>query len=428
MGCTNSKQKFVVNPAIAGQDERALEIFTVLCFTDKDLDLLFTVFSEIDIEQRGSIKPIEFFAYFQMDHNSFEDHIFLLFDYEKNGSINFLQFVCFLWLSLTVGDTDMALLAYLLKDPSAVMKLQHHEVKEIIEIVHQKKVESSPNLLQMFNNCKEIYSSEVSLKDFCRWSLLNGSFITPILLVQLKLRKQILGEKFWGQMVTRKAENPDICALDFVKNLQASVKKCIEDHREGLKQQERDKINKKRKDSKAKENEKSRERTDKLEEDILKRQKSRLEKAPSGKLEKSTSGTGKNLQSSSKSDKNNKSTKKLKVDSEDAPGVKKQASKKDLTASPASSKASKKYKDSPSVSNRKKIQPDSDNEQNDRRGSFGDSRPKSAGRKKSEKDLLDSPSSPLKKKKSSKRMLVENEVSKKDTKKKRKSSKTAVET
>lgn len=83
MGCIGSKRKFVITSSVEGQDASAMEIFQLLGLSQKDVDLLYTAFWDIDADSSGLIRPIELFNYFQVEETTFNLSIFSLFDEGK---------------------------------------------------------------------------------------------------------------------------------------------------------------------------------------------------------------------------------------------------------------------------------------------------------------------------------------------------------
>lgn len=88
-----------------GQDEAAQEIFDTLGLSKHDVDLLYTAFWDIDADNSGayslfpfivcethhimptgSIRPIELFAYFEVEATTFEKGVFAIFDEGESGS------------------------------------------------------------------------------------------------------------------------------------------------------------------------------------------------------------------------------------------------------------------------------------------------------------------------------------------------------
>ena len=98
-------------------------------------------------------------------------------------------------------------------------------VKEIIETIHKKRIESIPALFAMFNNLKKQYPGEVSLQEFRKWTAANPSITTPILVVQIKLRRHIIGEKFWLRLTQERTDDPELGKPDFCRKLAVTLKR-----------------------------------------------------------------------------------------------------------------------------------------------------------------------------------------------------------
>jgi Ca2+-binding EF-hand superfamily protein len=92
MGCANVK--FEPDEDIPGQDQLALTVFNKLKITDREIDLLYTAFLDIDADTSGFIRYDEFRKYFQLEKTSFNDLLFNLFDTDDSDYINFFEFVC----------------------------------------------------------------------------------------------------------------------------------------------------------------------------------------------------------------------------------------------------------------------------------------------------------------------------------------------
>lgn len=59
----------------------------------KDLKGLFRMYAKIDVDFSGKISMLEFFNYFCLDRTEFNRRTFLLMDEDKNGKIDFVEFV-----------------------------------------------------------------------------------------------------------------------------------------------------------------------------------------------------------------------------------------------------------------------------------------------------------------------------------------------
>lgn len=80
MGCMASKRPFVVNSLVEGQDQAALNVMTELGLSQRDIDLLYTAFWDMDADSSGTVQPVELFAYFEVESTHFENGVFCLFD------------------------------------------------------------------------------------------------------------------------------------------------------------------------------------------------------------------------------------------------------------------------------------------------------------------------------------------------------------
>ena len=98
-------------------------------------------------------------------------------------------------------------------------------MKEVIELVHKRKVEASNALQTLFNDAKSKLPAEISLMDFARWASYNPSLVSPLLIIQLNIKKLLCGEKFWVKHAERRGNNPEQCKVDYTKRLHAIIKK-----------------------------------------------------------------------------------------------------------------------------------------------------------------------------------------------------------
>jgi hypothetical protein len=90
--------------------------------------------------------------------------------------------------------------------------------------MHKKKIESSSSLTTQFGNFKKHYPAEVSLAEFVKWCGANVSVVAPLLMLQLKLRKQIIGERYWNRMAAERKASPEQGQHGFMKKLQTQIR------------------------------------------------------------------------------------------------------------------------------------------------------------------------------------------------------------
>eukprot|EP01039_Chlorochromonas_danica_P006538 gene6538-7211_t len=205
MGCQQSRRVFVINPIVSGQDQSTLEIAESLGLKPNEVNFLYSIFSDIDSHKSGCIRPVELLTYFHLDGHDFEKKLFVLFEENRKGQLDFLEVLVSLWNFLTLPEKYLPFMLYWMKDPSVT------EVKDGLEMLHRRKLETVPVLMQHYQRLKDEYPLELSLQDFATWSqgVLPSStssnagatasvLFTPLVIFQLKLRKAIVGEKFWS--------------------------------------------------------------------------------------------------------------------------------------------------------------------------------------------------------------------------------------
>ena len=86
-------REFVPSEDITGQDKTALDIL-IKFMTKEQIDQLWTIYCEIDVDQSGSIRDDEFRAFFSMEKDPFNQKLFSCFDADDSGYLNFFEFTC----------------------------------------------------------------------------------------------------------------------------------------------------------------------------------------------------------------------------------------------------------------------------------------------------------------------------------------------
>jgi hypothetical protein len=155
----------------------------------------------------------------------FEEAIFSVFDKDKFGKLTFLEFVCAMWNLLSMPTNIMASLCYLIVDPTGAHRVHYSKIRDVMELMHRKKVESALSLSIVLQELKNKYNSELSVQEVCKWAHANNSVLSPIVIMQLKLRKQILGEKYWNRATDQRAADPELSTAEWMFSFFESVQK-----------------------------------------------------------------------------------------------------------------------------------------------------------------------------------------------------------
>lgn len=86
-------REFEPQEGVTGQDHVAFEILSKI-MTKKQIDKMWTVYCEIDVDQSGSIGEEEFRVFFNMEKGKFNSKLFSCFDADNSGQVNFFEFTC----------------------------------------------------------------------------------------------------------------------------------------------------------------------------------------------------------------------------------------------------------------------------------------------------------------------------------------------
>lgn len=171
----------------------------------------------------GSVRPIELFSYFNIETGDLEKNLFMVFDEGKTGKLNFLEFAAAMWNFLSLPEKLVGVLVYLMKDPTGTYCIKLHEVRELFEVLHRRKVETSPMLGSLFAEFKTKHPVEITKLDFCAFLNGNSTLSTPIILLQIKLRKQVIGEGFWQRKASAREKDRVQGDAAYVHQLLATV-------------------------------------------------------------------------------------------------------------------------------------------------------------------------------------------------------------
>lgn len=229
--CGSKKLVFVPNDQLEGQDEMIYEITPIMEMEDEELDIFYTVFQEIDVHKCGNIQASDIFTFMNSDFTKFEQSVFQIFDADRSGKFNFFEFVCCLWNLLTIPENQLGAIVYLMKDPSGVLRVRFNDLKDAFDVVHKRKLEGSHTMQTIFNDLRDHYNPELSIQDVVKWSskVGNNNIITPLLLLQIKLRKFVVGEKYWVKKSEQRVKHPEKSQIEYIKDFQSIVKKKLVD-------------------------------------------------------------------------------------------------------------------------------------------------------------------------------------------------------
>ena len=105
--------------------------------------------------------------------------------------------------------------------------MQHIAVKDMVaalETIHKKKVGSSHNLQIIVDTLMARFPFEISLVDFTSWYRSNLTALSPVEILQIKLRRMILGERSWVKYTEMRKQVPAMSTVKFMLQLKDQLR------------------------------------------------------------------------------------------------------------------------------------------------------------------------------------------------------------
>ena len=210
-----------------------------LFLTDHEIDRFYTAYCDIDADNSGFIRDDEFRAYFRTERNAINEKIFSMFDSDKSGFLNFFEFTCSvswniflfllliityflsfflilkLWNYLSYDVSQLGAFLFFLFDNDNGGTLDIIEVKIMLETLHKKGSKNNSSLSTIMNTIFES-GSQVTVGEFVIHCQNFPMLINPILIQQLKLQKELIGELFWKKIVEKRKSHPEMLDPGFV--------------------------------------------------------------------------------------------------------------------------------------------------------------------------------------------------------------------
>lgn len=83
----------------------------------------------------------------------------------------------------------------------------------------------------IFHDLRDNFTPELSIQDVIKWSskVGNNNILTPLLLLQIKLRKFVIGEKYWLAKTAKRAADEQKSRVEYIKEFQNIIKNKLYD-------------------------------------------------------------------------------------------------------------------------------------------------------------------------------------------------------
>lgn len=208
MGCGSSK-KFVINEDMFGFDSKSKKFFETLGLSDRDLDLLYTSFFDMDSDNSGAIRIEEFLIYFEVEGIEINTKIFGVF--EGDSCLSFTSYVATLWYFLSTDTKRIGQLVYRMFDLNNEDCMSIPQIRDFLKIVNQSEPGNFPKVekgLESLPGWGERRTA-ISLQQFIPWSEKNQVLFMPITKTQFMLREKLIGTSFWSSQEEKREKMPN---------------------------------------------------------------------------------------------------------------------------------------------------------------------------------------------------------------------------
>eukprot|EP01038_Epipyxis_sp_PR26KG_P009777 gene9777-13152_t len=221
--------------------------FELLFLSKYDVGRLFEVFRTIDMNDSGTIGLTEMLVHLDLDKTQFIERVFLLFDDNGSGAVDFCEFVVSVWNYCTLGPASLTTFTFDLYDSDGSGVLSVEEVDQILLDNYGANFDTNFHAKQISKSLHKI-SQNFDYETFLKFSKSHKALLFPAFHIQSVLTRKILGSRFWSEQAAKRAKVskgkyiPVVRFLDKVlkkkKNKEMLVRRYDsdedgEDHRDG---------------------------------------------------------------------------------------------------------------------------------------------------------------------------------------------------
>ena len=99
MGCTQSVEKAI--------PKSWMELFAAMKLSKSEVQRLYNIFRKVDMDGGGSVDIVELLTLLDIERTRFTEQIFVVFDSDGSGKIDFREFVLAIWNYCTIGPAAL---------------------------------------------------------------------------------------------------------------------------------------------------------------------------------------------------------------------------------------------------------------------------------------------------------------------------------
>ena len=192
-----------------GVDQDTIDQLEKLKLDEQDINMLYTVFAEIDVDASATVSREEFYDFFQCEQDEFTDAVFRVLDVDNSGQVDFREFSLTLWNYLTFDRKSLALFAFSMFDEDKSRTMEKSEVCRLVKLVYGIGFNDNVRLKRVMEVLDLDGDGEVNADEFVLMCKQYPMLLWPAHAQQQMLRKRIIGDRFWWHVSKkRKAAFP----------------------------------------------------------------------------------------------------------------------------------------------------------------------------------------------------------------------------
>ena len=138
MGCNSSKKELVLYSNIYKEKSDVAEnraLYEAMCFHEKDIGQLYTIFRKVDKDSSGTLEIIELLMYLDIEKNPFNKRAFSVLDEDNSGTVDFKEFVLSLWNYCTLGKATLLMFAFDIYDVDCSGVIDASEIQRYLRFL-----------------------------------------------------------------------------------------------------------------------------------------------------------------------------------------------------------------------------------------------------------------------------------------------------
>mmetsp|Transcript_20348 Transcript_20348/g.19657 ORF Transcript_20348/g.19657 Transcript_20348/m.19657 type:complete len:314 (-) Transcript_20348:131-1072(-) len=185
---------------VPGQTSRVIPMSSELGYSRKDVDIIFTFYRTIDINNDGQLTLENFSQIFRIPNIYFAKLIMKLFDVTETNTIDFEEFLIAVWNLLTLKENDWISFIFELLDWNGTGKIFHDDLDYIFDTILELSIDKRVEIKAAIRRYGDFEDGTIAKKAFCLLTIQFPYILTKFREVCHQLKISALGERKWRNL------------------------------------------------------------------------------------------------------------------------------------------------------------------------------------------------------------------------------------